>query len=118
MRPLGDLSKELSFQSNGLILLAIKKEQKILPPGTIKELVSQRQSKLEKEQGRLLKRAEIDSLKDVVTQELLPKALSNYGVTMLWIRSKVPPLYGRCLQPQKSRGSCGIRSVKLSVHSR
>lgn len=86
--PLGDEYEDLLHEGNGLVLLNAKNETKILPPATIKEIVSERVIKLETEQLRRLKKTEIASLKDVVLAELLPKALSKYSRTAVWIDTR------------------------------
>ncbi|OLP75309.1 Recombination-associated protein RdgC [Symbiodinium microadriaticum] len=86
--PLGEEYEELTHQANGLILLTQRNESKIIPPATVKELVRQRVTKLEKEQNRRLKRTEISALNDLVLGELLPKALSKYANMNMWIDPK------------------------------
>ena len=86
--PLGEEYEELTHQANGLILLTQRNESKIIPPATVKELVRQRVTKLEKEQHRRLKRTEISALNDLVLGELLPKALSKYANMNMWIDPK------------------------------
>lgn len=86
--PLGEDHEEMSHQANGLILLTQRNESKIIPPATVKELVRQRVTKLEKEQRRRLKKTEISAINDLVMGELLPKALSKYNNMNMWIDPK------------------------------
>lgn len=86
--PLGEESELLKHESNGLVLLTVKHEAKILPAATIKEHVRKRVQQIEKEQSRRLKKMEIQAVNDAVLAELIPQAFSKYGTTNLWVDTK------------------------------
>lgn len=83
--PLGQESDQLHHEVNNQILLVIRREEKILPKPVISEELGERVSRLEQDQGRRLKKTEIDSLRDEVLHSLLPRAFSKNSVVRLWI---------------------------------
>ena len=75
------------------ILLVTKKETKILPPGVVNKDLNERIEKIEKIEGRKLKKVEKQTLKDDVITTLLPRAFSKYQHTALWIDTKNNLIY-------------------------
>lgn len=80
-------SEELCYFSNGHMLLTIMTEDKILPSTVVKEEMEAKIEKLQEAQGRKLKKAEKDTIKDEVIQSLLPRAFSKYSTLSIWIDS-------------------------------
>ena len=80
-------SEEVCYFSNGQILLNILTEEKILPSAVIKEFVEEKIERFEEREGRKPKKAEKDTFKDEVIQELLPRAFSKYNKTAIWINN-------------------------------
>lgn len=81
------LNNDLVFEDRGHLLLAIKKEEKILPPNIIKKEVQTKVAQLEAEQGRKLKKTEKATIKDEVIYSLLPRAFSKYSTVYIWINT-------------------------------
>jgi recombination associated protein RdgC len=79
------LSEALTHTANGMTLLVVQREEKILPAAVIKKELDGKVAKLEAEQHRRLKKTEKDSLKDEVIQTLIPRAFSRYHKTQIWI---------------------------------
>jgi len=75
--PLGKHSDMLVHSSNGYHLIALRKEDKILPGSVVKELVEERAEAIEAEQGRKVRRKEKDEIKEQVMLEMLPQAFSK-----------------------------------------
>lgn len=75
--PLGKHSDMLVHSTNGYHLVALRKEEKILPGPVIKELVEERAEAIEAEQGRKVRRKEKDEIKEQVMLEMLPQAFSK-----------------------------------------
>lgn len=75
--PLGRHSEQLVHSANGYHLIALRKEEKLIPGPVIKELVEEKAEAIEAEQGRKVRRKEKDELKELVLQEMLPKAFSR-----------------------------------------
>ncbi|WP_417532332.1 recombination-associated protein RdgC [Marinobacter lipolyticus] len=75
--PLGKHSDMLVHSTNGYHLIALRKEEKILPGPVVKELVEERAEAIEIEQGRKVRRKEKDEIKEQVMLEMLPQAFSK-----------------------------------------
>lgn len=69
------------FGSTGRVLLALMREDKVLPASVIREAVQQRVDAIEQQEGRKVFRKEREQLKDEVTLELLPRAFSRRTLT-------------------------------------
>lgn len=85
--PALDSSEELCYSANGQILLTIKTEEKILPSAVIKEFLDDKIARVEEMEGKKLKKADKDRLKDEVIQDLLPRAFSKYNKTFIWVNN-------------------------------
>lgn len=75
--PLGKHSEQLVHSANGYHLIALRKEEKILPGSVVKEVVEERAEAIELEQGRKVRRKEKDEIKEQVLLEMLPQAFSK-----------------------------------------
>ncbi|MFL1483407.1 recombination-associated protein RdgC [Marinobacter sp. LN3S78] len=75
--PLGKNSEMLVHSAGGYHLVALRKEEKLLPGPVVKELVEEKAEAIEQEQGRKLRKKEKDELKEEVMLEMLPRAFSR-----------------------------------------
>jgi recombination associated protein RdgC len=75
--PLGKHGEQLVHSANGYHLIALRKEEKILPGPVVKEAVEERAEAIELEQGRKVRRKEKDEIKEQVMLEMLPQAFSR-----------------------------------------
>ncbi|MGM0768855.1 MAG: recombination-associated protein RdgC [Pseudomonadota bacterium] len=75
--PLGKHSDMLVHSTNGYHLIALRKEDKILPGSVVKEMVEERAEAIELEQSRKVRRKEKDEIKEQVMMEMLPQAFSK-----------------------------------------
>ncbi|MDV3505393.1 recombination-associated protein RdgC [Marinobacter sp. M-5] len=75
--PLGKHSDMLVHSTNGYHLIALRKEDKILPGSVVKEIVEERAEAIEIEQSRKVRRKEKDEIKEQVMLEMLPQAFSK-----------------------------------------
>ncbi|WP_339804506.1 recombination-associated protein RdgC [uncultured Marinobacter sp.] len=75
--PLGKHGQQLVHSAGGYHLVALRKEEKLLPGPVIKELVEEKAEMIEAEQGRKVRRKEKDELKEQVLLEMLPQAFSR-----------------------------------------
>ncbi|WP_328184411.1 recombination-associated protein RdgC [Marinobacter sp. OP 3.4] len=75
--PLGMNSEMLVHSAGGYHLVALRKEEKLLPGPVVKELVDEKAEVIEQEQGRKLRKKEKDELKEEVMLEMLPRAFSR-----------------------------------------
>lgn len=75
--PMGKHSDLLVHSAGGHHLIALRKEEKLLPASVIKELVDEKAEMIEAEQHRKVRRKEKDELKEEVMLEMLPRAFSK-----------------------------------------
>lgn len=75
--PMGKHSDLLVHSAGGYHLIALRKEEKLLPSSVVKELVDEKAEAIEIEQQRKVRRKEKDELKEEVTLEMLPRAFSK-----------------------------------------
>ena len=69
-------------------LLALGVEQKLLPATVIRQVTAERAAKLARQQAHPVGRKQLRDLREQVTGELLPKALSRRRITRGWIDAK------------------------------
>lgn len=86
--PLGKHSDMLVHSSNGYHLVALRKEEKILPGPVVKEMVEERAEAIEAEQGRKVRRKEKDEIKEQVMLEMLPQAFSKNRRSFAYLAPK------------------------------
>jgi len=75
--PLGKHGEQLVHSANGYHLIALRKEEKILPGPVVKEAVEERAEAIELDQGRKVRRKEKEEIKEQVMLEMLPRAFSR-----------------------------------------
>lgn len=75
--PLGKHGEQLVHSAGGYHLIALRKEEKILPGPVVKEAVEERAEAIEFEQSRKVRRKEKDEIKEQVMLEMLPQAFSR-----------------------------------------
>lgn len=83
--PLGKHSEMLTHAGNGFVMVAARKEEKILPASVIKDVLEEKIEQIELEQDRQVFGKEKKTLKDDVIMELLPKAFSRCQTTFAYI---------------------------------
>ncbi|MEX2474409.1 recombination-associated protein RdgC [Marinobacter sp.] len=86
--PLGKHSDMLVHSTNGYHLIALRKEDKILPGSVVKEIVEERAEAIEIEQSRKVQRKEKDELKEQVMLEMLPQAFSKNRRSFAYLSPK------------------------------
>ncbi len=75
--PLGKHGEQLVHSANGYHLIALRKEEKLLPGSVVNELVADKVDALEAEQHRKVRKKEKDEIKEQVLLEMLPQAFSK-----------------------------------------
>jgi recombination associated protein RdgC len=70
---------------NRQLLLSLKTESKLLPTSVINEVAKARASEIEEQQGFKPGRMQMKEIKELVTDELLPRAFSVIRITNVWI---------------------------------
>lgn len=79
--PPTSFSGDLVFNTGGKLGFALKREEKVLPAAVIREQVQKRVDKIEREEARTVGRKEKQELKQQITDDLLPKALTRSSRT-------------------------------------
>ena len=86
--PMGRDSEMLTHTASGFTMLCVRKQEKILPPAAINELVDEKVTEFESEQARPIYRKEKRTMKEDVVHTLLPRALTRSALTYAYIDSK------------------------------
>lgn len=83
--PLQPGGHQLVHAANGFMMVCACKEEKVLPPAVVNEMVAQKIVEIEDQQGRAVRRKEREGLREQITFELLPRALSFTRRTYAYI---------------------------------
>lgn len=86
--PLGRHSELLVHAIPGYIMVALKKQEKILPGGVIREALEEKIQHISDQEGRRISRKERDGLKDELIFELLPKAFVKNATDFAYIATE------------------------------
>jgi recombination associated protein RdgC len=86
--PLGKHGEQLVHSAGGYHLIALRKEEKILPGPVVKEAVEERAEAIEVDQGRKVRRKEKDEIKEQVMLEMLPQAFSKNRRSFAYLAPK------------------------------
>ncbi|CAJ48894.1 recombination-associated protein RdgC [Bordetella avium] len=76
---------QLAHVVNGQILLVLRSEKKLLPSTVVSQVARARAQEIEEQEGYKPGRKQMKEIKERVTEELLPRALSVYRDTRVWI---------------------------------
>jgi recombination associated protein RdgC len=85
---LGDGAQTLVHAADGRFMLCLRREEKILPPSVVRDLLQERIEGIEAQQGRKVYRKEKLTLKDEIVQDCLPRAFSRHAELRLIIDLK------------------------------
>ncbi len=86
--PLGKDSELFTHSCGGYTMLCARKQEKILPPAAINEMVEEKVTDFESAQSRNIYRKEKLTIKEDVIHTLLPRALTRSSLTYAYIDSK------------------------------
>ena len=86
--PLGRESELLTHSCNGQIMLCARKQEKIIPPAAINEIVEEKAQELESAHQRAIFRKERMSLKDDAIHSILPRALTRSVLTYAYFNPR------------------------------
>lgn len=85
-------SSDLAVNAKGYVLLAMKTQEKVLPPAVIAEELAPKIAELQQEKGRPLSRKEKQVLKEELVQTLLPRAFVKSKVVNAFYCTKTQHL--------------------------
>jgi recombination associated protein RdgC len=86
--PLDTQPDNLVFAVQNSMKVALKKEDKVLPSGVINDVVNEKIQRIEDEEARSVGRKEKQSIKEQVTDDLLPRAFTRSGFMQAIFDSK------------------------------
>ena len=88
VKPLGLDGQMLVHETDGKLMICLRREDKVLPASLVRELVEEKAFEIEQEAGRPVGRKERMEIKDQLLQELLPRALVKASHTFAYIDPK------------------------------
>ncbi len=83
--PMGSEGVQLVHAANGVYMIALQEESKLLPSSVVRETLLERVAELEEKEHRKIRKREKDQMKEDITLELLPRAFSRNKVTYGYI---------------------------------
>lgn len=87
--PLGDIEDApLMHEVAGCYLLCARREEKVVPPSALNEMIEEKVAKLESGEARKVRAKEKQSIKENALAELLPRALAKSKQVMGYIAPK------------------------------
>ena len=75
----------LVHAANGILLICLKTEEKLLPASVLREQLAEKIDKIEETEGRKVKRKEKEGLKDEIYFSLLPQAFTKSSLMYAYI---------------------------------
>ncbi len=101
-KPLGLDGQMLMHETDGRLMICLRREDKVLPASLVRELVEEKAFEIEQEAGRPVGRKERADIKDQLMQELLPRALIKASHTYAYIDPKSSWLIVNAASAKKS----------------
>lgn len=86
--PLGRRGKSLTHAAAGAVLICARKEERILPGAVVSEELAEKVAEIEEAEGRPVRRKERQTLKEEITQRLLPKAFTRSSYIFAYLEPK------------------------------
>lgn len=83
--PLGNANETLVYGTKRFLLIALQFEEKILPATVVRQAVIDKIAEIEAKEDRKVRAKEKESIKDEITQTLLPRAFSKKSVVMAYL---------------------------------
>ncbi|SDZ95840.1 recombination-associated protein RdgC [Marinobacterium iners] len=83
-----DCIEGMVLDSHGFLLIALKHEERVLPPQSVREQLNEKVALIEAEQGRKVYRKEKLQLKDEVIMDMLPRSFTRSRITYALICPK------------------------------
>ena len=84
-KPLGLDGQMLVHESDGMLMVSLRREDKVLPASLVRERVEEKAFEIEQEAGRPVGRKERADIRDQLMNELLPRALVKASHTYAYI---------------------------------
>ena len=104
--PLGDLEGSYVHSANGYIMVAAKRQDKVLPAAVINEFVQEKAEEIQAQEGRKVGRKERQNIKDEVIFTLLPRAFTRSSKQYAYIDLKQQLLVVNAASAKKAEDFC------------
>lgn len=98
--PLG--TEEMTLHGSGCVLIAARREERILPGQVVRDALKEKIDAIEAEQERKVYKAERNQLKDEIVTTLLPRAFIRKSVTHAIIDTATGIVYVDAYSPKKA----------------
>lgn len=86
--PLGRHGKQLVHAASGYLMICLRKEEKILPAGVVRQLLEDKVAGIEAAEGREIYRRERMRMKEEIIVDLLPRALTRISDLFAYIDTR------------------------------
>ena len=86
--PLGHEGEQLVHTTNGYMMICLRKEEKILPPAAVKEILDSRALEIEQKENRKIRGKERSALRDEVLLDMMPRAFTKNSRIFSYIDAK------------------------------
>lgn len=123
--PFGRHSESFVQVANKAFLVALRKEERILPGSVVKDALSEKVEEIENRDGRKVYKKEKDTLKDEIILNLLPRAFTRSSVTLAVIDMQERLIYVDAASAKKAEdllslmreiiGTLPVRPVSVKV---
>lgn len=111
--PVGD-DGPLAYSANGFLLLAVRREERILPGGVVRDALKEKVQEIEAQQMRKVYKKERDQLKDEIIHSLLPRVCAQDRHPRGRRPCCRPDLRRRQLRPGRARPVAAARGAGLA----
>ena len=86
--PLGHEGEQFVHTTNGYMMVCLRKEEKILPPAAIREILDARALEIEQKENRTIRGKERANLRDEVLLDMMPRAFTKNSRIFAYIDTK------------------------------
>ena len=86
--PLGRHGQQLVHAANGYLMICLRKEEKIMPAGVVRQLLEDKVAEVEAAEGREIYRRERMRMKEEIIVDLLPRALTRISDLFAYIDTR------------------------------
>lgn len=86
--PLGRHGQQLVHAANGYLMVCLRKEEKIMPAGVVRQLLEDKVAEVEAAEGREIYRRERMRMKEEIIVDLLPRALTRISDLFAYIDTR------------------------------
>jgi recombination associated protein RdgC len=86
--PLGRHGRQLVHAASGYLMICLRKEEKIMPAGVVRQLLEDKVAEVEAAEGREIYRRERLRMKEEIIVDLLPRALTRITDLFAYIDSR------------------------------